>query len=154
MEIEKKYLVKELPSLDNIKYCIIEQAYISSNPTIRIRKSIFEDKTTYILCIKSNGLFKREEYEINISEEEYLNLLNKADSNIIYKKRYFIPLHNNLIAELDIYEGNFRNLVTVEVEFESEEDANSFIPPLWFSDDVTYDKKYKNGYLAYKSLGK
>ena len=39
-------------------------------------------------------------------------------------------------------------MLLVEVEFESVEQANSFVPPEWFGDDVTNDKRYHNSYLS------
>ena len=50
--------------------------------------------------------------------------------------------------ELDIFEGKLSDLVLVEVEFESIEEANSFIAPEWFGEDVTHSGNYQNSYLS------
>ena len=39
-------------------------------------------------------------------------------------------------------------LLIVEVEFNSKELANSFVPPIWFGKEVTMDLKYKNETLS------
>ena len=52
------------------------------------------------------------------------------------------------MAELDVYHGELTGLVTVEVEFSSLEEAESFSPPAWFGEDITEDKRYKNKNLA------
>ncbi|MFR2410921.1 MAG: adenylate cyclase, partial [[Clostridium] symbiosum] len=39
-------------------------------------------------------------------------------------------------------------LVLAEVEFQTEEDANSFIPPSWFTRDVTFSGEYQNSRLS------
>ena len=39
----------------------------------------------------------------------------------------------------------------VEVEFETEEQANAFVPPEWFGKDVTFSGEYQNSQLASKS---
>lgn len=100
MEIEKKYLIKNLPpDLNGFNFKQIEQAYISFEPVIRIRKSDNE----FYLTVKGKGHLAREEFEIKISGDEYCNLLKKTEGLIISKKRYIIPLDNNLRIELDIF---------------------------------------------------
>ena len=39
MEIERKYLIKELPDLSKYEKEVIEQGYLNRNPAVRIRKS-------------------------------------------------------------------------------------------------------------------
>ncbi len=148
-EIERKYLVKELPeNLERYEQAFIEQAYISTKPTIRIRRS----NDDYILTIKGSGDIKKIEHEMFISKEEYVNLFDKVSGHIVKKTRYFIPIHNNLTAELDVYHEYLDGLYTVEVEFDSEEDLNNFTPPSWFGEDVSFDKKYKNTSLSKGAL--
>ena len=68
MEIERKFLIDEIPfALGSYEHHELSQGYISVSPVIRIRKS----DDSYILTVKSGGLLAREEYEINLSEEEY-----------------------------------------------------------------------------------
>ena len=90
----------------------------------------------------------RSEYNLPLGKEGYEHMLNKADGNVITKTRYFIPLDNGLTAELDVFEGMFEGLVFVEVEFESLEQATAFVPPDWFDEDVTNDRRYHNSYLS------
>ena len=91
MEIERKFLTKELPAdLDAYPCLVIEQAYLNTNPTIRIRKQ----DDTYYLTYKGKGLMAREEYNLPLNKEAYHHLLQKADGNIITKKRYLIPVEN------------------------------------------------------------
>ena len=47
-----------------------------------------------------------------------------------------------------IFEGDLAPLMLVEVEFDSEDAANSFSPPDWFGEDVTFSGKYHNSYLS------
>lgn len=90
----------------------------------------------------------RQEYNLPLTKEAYEHLLTKIDGRLIRKKRYLIPLDFELTAELDIFEGSLAPLTLVEVEFQSEEDALSFIPPSWFGEDVTFSGKYHNSSLA------
>jgi len=34
------------------------------------------------------------------------------------------------------------------VEFESVDEATAFVPPEWFDEDVTDDRRYHNSYLS------
>lgn len=145
MEIEKKFLVKVIPSeLDKYTKNEISQAYISTDPTIRIRKS----DTSYTLTIKGKGSIFREEFELGISEGQYKNLTLKAETPFVSKTRYIIPIENNLNAELDIYHLHLEGLYTVEVEFSTISESKTFIPPNWFGKDISDDNRYKNTFLS------
>lgn len=145
MEIEKKYLIT-LPSNEIEKYIHnnIEQGYISTKPVIRIRKK----NDTYYLTYKSSGLMIREEFEEEISSQQYNHLKTKIDYNLITKKRYLIPLDNKLTVELDVFSGKLQGLVLAEVEFDSEDEANNFQPPNWFKEEVTYNSQFQNSNLC------
>jgi adenylate cyclase len=144
MEIERKFLVKDLPEhLDTYPVLTLEQGYLCTDPVLRIRKQ--DEK--YELTYKSKGLLSREEITIPLTKESYEHLLTKIDGNLIRKKRYLIPF-SNLTIELDIFEKPFEDYKTAEVEFSTEKDAYSFCPPSWFGEDVTFDPKYKNNYMS------
>lgn len=152
MEVEKKYLIKTLPeALTRYQKYEIEQAYISHKPTIRVRKKDDE----YILTIKSkrgikeaNGVLVNQETEILLLEEEYLELLKNTKGNIVKKTRYLVPLEDGKMAELDIFKGKLSGLVFAEVEFQSVEEAISFLPPSWFGRDISEDGRYRNTELS------
>jgi len=145
MEIERKYLVKQLPeSLGTYPCRILEQGYLNVKPVVRIRR----DNDKYELTYKSGGLMAREEYNLPLTQEAYEHLLTKIDGRLIQKRRYMFPLSQDLTAELDIFEGHLAPLRLVEVEFQTEAEANSFTPPSWFGEDVTFSGKYHNSYLS------
>lgn len=157
MEIERKYLIEaaEMP-----KHCLsypflqIEQAYLSTDPVVRIRR---EDDSFY-LTYKSRGKMAREEYNLPLNAQSYAHLLTKADGLVLTKKRYLIPAKNAgipaspLTIELDVFEGAYQGLVLAEVEFSSEEEADRFVPPAWFGREVTFTGEYQNSVLAMKEL--
>lgn len=145
MEIERKFIPIDLPEdLNQFEHHKIEQAYLNTAPVIRIRKQDDE----YVLTYKGGGMMAREEYNLPLNKESYYHLLEKADGNVITKTRFYIPIHDGLTAELDIFEGKFAGMLLVEVEFESIEQANNFTPPEWFGEDVTHDKRFHNSYLS------
>lgn len=149
MEIERKFLVSSLPeNLQSYPCRVIEQGYLCTNPVVRVRK----DNDSFYLTYKGKGMMAREEYNLPLTEEAYSHLIGKADGNIITKHRYEIPDGNGYTIELDIFDGVFSGTVLAEVEFASVEDANNYILPDWFSEDVTNNKDYHNSNMSKKRI--
>ena len=149
MEIERKYLVKTLPDhLEQYPCRQIEQGYLNTNPVVRIRRS----NDSYILTYKGKGLMVREEYNLPLNEESFTHLKEKIDGLLIQKRRYLIPFAEKYTIELDVFEGELAPLVLAEVEFETEEEANTFVPPEWFGEDVTFSTKYHNSTLSQRTF--
>ena len=145
MEIERKYLLKELPELKKFEFHKIEQAYLCTGPVVRVRR----EDDSYYMTYKGGGMLAREEYNLPLTAESYEHLKAKADGNVISKTRYLIPLGiEDLVAEVDVFEPPFAPLIMAEVEFKSEEQANTFVAPNWFGEDVTFDGKYHNSYMS------
>ena len=151
MEIERKYLISTPPEdYRSYPYRWIEQAYLCTDPVVRIRR----DDGRYYLTYKSKGLLVREEYNLPLTEDAYFHLLQKADGIVLQKRRYLIPIDGTgLTIELDIFEGQYEGLMLAEVEFPSEEEANAFMPPAWFGEDVTDSGLYQNSRLSEGKLG-
>ena len=148
MEIERKFLIKELPqNLERYDFHLIEQAYLCTEPVIRVRR----EDDNYYMTYKSKGLLAREEYNLPLTKEAYETLKPKAEGNIISKKRILIP-YNQYTIELDIFDAPFAPLILAEVEFPTIDDANAFVMPDWFQEDVTNDCKYHNSNMAMKDI--
>ena len=94
MEIERKFLIKNLPiDINSYPHYDIEQGYILTNPVLRVRKA--NDK--YVFTYKSKGMLSHEEINVPIEREAYDKLLKKNwrkinNENQIQDsfKRYFI----------------------------------------------------------------
>lgn len=150
MEIERKYLVRELPEdLDSYPHTDIEQGYLCTSPTLRIRRM----GDAFILTVKerrhtaTTAIVNREE-EFSLTRDSYERLRAKCDGHIVSKTRYRIPLPGGFTAELDIFHDSHQGLRLVEVEFPSVEAADTFVPPSWFGEDVSSDPRYRNSFLA------
>lgn len=145
MEIERKYLIKELPmDLEHYSKRELEQGYLCTEPVIRIRK----DNDNYELTYKSKGLMVREEHTLPLTKDSYEHLKQKVDGRIISKTRYLIPFDEKLTIELDVFHNDLAPLLLAEVEFPNEELANAFLPPAWFGEDVTFSTQYHNSNLS------
>lgn len=153
MEIERKFTIKKLPdNLSAYPHVKITQAYLCTNPVMRIRKQDNE----YVFTYKGKGLMMREEYNLPLNQEAFEKLLPKAEGHIISKTRYQIPLQGvdaglsedlSLLIELDLFESP-TDLIMAEVEFPDEESAHAFIPPEWFDMDVTDNPAYHNSNMS------
>lgn len=152
MEIERKFTIRKLPEhLEQYDTKQIEQAYLCTEPVIRIRRS----NQDYILTYKSKRGIPQEgrarcheEVELPLTKEAFEHLREKADGNVIVKTRYLIPAEVHRKIELDIFGGCLTGLAFAEMEFESEEEANAYQMPDWFLTDVTFDKRFSNSYLS------
>lgn len=146
MEIERKYLIKKpLEHYEQYPFHQIEQAYLCTDPVVRIRRQDEE----YWLTYKSKGLLSREEYNLPLNAGAYEHLRAKADGTVLTKRRYLIPIvGTELIIELDVFEGKYEGLILAEVEFEDEKSAHEFCPPPWFGRDVTFSGEYQNSRLS------
>lgn len=145
MEIERKFLLNTIPKdLYDYPCHTIEQGYLCTSPVVRIRK----EDNIYYLTYKGKGKMAREEYNLPLTAESYAHLREKIDGRLITKVRYLIPIHDGLTAEVDVFTSPQQGLHLAEVEFESIEAANGFIPPEWFGEDVTEDGRYHNSFMS------
>lgn len=150
LEIERKYLIKNLPdNLSDYECHTLIQGYLNTSPVVRVRK----EDDSYYLTYKGSGLLAHEEYNLPLDEHSFLHLIGKADGNVISKQRYKIPYavsEKMFTIELDVFDAPFAPLVIAEVEFTDENEANAFIAPDWFDKEVTYDPEYHNSNLSKK----
>lgn len=148
IEIERKFLVKDLEVIKNLKGNRITQGYLSTDPERNVRVRI--KGTQAFLTIKgiSNGSgLSRYEWEKEIAIVEAEELLELALPEIIDKTRYEVP-QDQLIWEIDVFHGHNDGLIIAEIELPSEDTA--FTKPSWLGDEVTGDSRYYNSYLSEK----
>lgn len=151
VEIEKKWLInpKTIPfDLSEAVVFQLEQTYINFSPEMRVRK--INDGEQYTFTLKydmtSDGI-KRNEIDIQITQEEYEELVAKQEGNSIQKMRYQLLVDGELVA-IDLFKGDLEGLAYMEIEFLNMEEATAFATPEWVIADVTDDVRYKNGHLA------
>jgi len=152
-EIEKKFLVKSLPeNLEQYPHKDIVQGYLAiteDGTEVRLRKK----GKKYFQTVKSGAGKTRFESEVEITEDQFNTLWEATKGKRVEKTRYEIP-HESGTIELDIYHGDLDGLLSAEMEFSSEKDSNEFVTPIWLSEEVTDDKKYKNQNLALHGVPK
>ena len=146
-EIERKFLVKELPqNLDGFKSKKIMQGYLNiENRDIEVR---FRKKgKRYFQTIKKGNGLNREESEVELTKEQFITFWPLTINHRIVKRRYKIP-YDNYIIELDIYKNKYNGLIACEVEFPNEKEAHDFVPPEWFGIEVTNEFALQNNNVA------
>ena len=151
-EIEKKFLLRQLPSgLGN--GVSIRQGYLSAgDPEVRLRAKGEE----FFATRKGGEGLVRSEVEKEISQEIFDLLWPATQGRVVEKIRYCLAGSDGLVWEIDEYLGQLKGLFTVEVELPDAE-----VQPLMPSviaevlvREVTFDKAYKNKALAVGGLPK
>lgn len=153
LEIEKKYKVKRLPdNLCSFEHKSIEQSYLNKGGApIRLRKFIKDDQIQYVLSKKvrtNEKSFECIEYNIDLPENIYQELLNAKEGRTIIKTRYKIPLTNELNIDLDVFHDFFEGVCVAEIEYESIQQANNYRIPDWLGEELPNSDKLANGYMA------
>ncbi len=146
-EIERKFLVKKLPSgWRSHPHRKIQQGYFQlqrKDIEIRLRRADSE----YFLTIKSGQGQTRQEEEIELTKDRFKRLWPLTAEARVVKTRYQIPFEGKTI-EVDVYTGSHAGLITAEIEFSSSREARSFQFPQWFGPEVTGKLPYTNSFLA------
>ena len=140
-EIERRFTVNKdnIPFNEQTYACEIKQVYVSDNPSTRIREISDLNGIKFYHCVKYKiSDIERVEIEEEISKEDYEAIYNKVSMNPISKKRISIPLKNGNICTVDYFYDIDKYIV--EVEFNSKEEAEDFIVPEWFGEEVTGKK--------------
>ena len=147
VEIERKWDVGGFPEgLPVLFEHRMRQGYISTKPVVRIREEAGSDgKTEYILCVKSSGKLKRTEIEIRVTQNEFAELEAVIGAPLIEKLRRTYALPDGHRLEVSYVDADMPTaFYYAEIEFETEEEALSYVPPAemaaFFSQEVTGQK--------------
>ena len=158
-EIERKFLVdiKDVPfDLSTLAYGDITQGYITSideSFSFRVRQTLNMSSEKVLIdkkhtqTIKSKGSKVRDEYEIELNQEQFSTLWKLCMYNSVHKIRYELPYYHHTL-ELDVYKNEVEGLYTIEVEFDNIKECDMFEAPEWFGEEVTNKDEYKNVNIA------
>jgi CYTH domain-containing protein len=138
-EIERKFLVRkerlpELPQGDEL-----EQGYLSTEPTVRVRLVARPDGTRHAeLTVKGKGLLTRAEFNYPIPPADAEALLRLCSRTLRKVRRK--------LGRWDLDYFRERDLWLAEIELSREDE--SFERPPWLAAEVTEDATYSNSRLA------
>ncbi len=158
LEIERKFLIeypdlKELERLSGGNFSDISQTYLvgekGTSERVRLRTRDGVTVYTHNTKIKLSSM-KRIEFEDEVSEDEYRELLKRADPNCrtIKKVRYCVP-HGGFTFEIDVFPF-WSDKAFMEVEMPSEDTSVDLPNFVKIIREVTDDNRYTNHALAIK----
>lgn len=147
------YRIEESP------YQEIQQGYLKCDDCISRLRAVYEIAadggiygTAFYWTIKGKGQMVRSEFEACLTSDIFHDMLPTHSNVRITKRRYVL---NNRPGckkvELDFFDDWFQEVECIaEVEFETEDEANAYVPEKWMSVEVTNTPGYSNYELAVK----
>jgi CYTH domain-containing protein len=147
LEIERKFRPPGPPPwLSELRSEQIDQGYLAvveGEVEVRVRRR--GDAT--VLTVKRGSGETREEVEIDLDEGQFDALWPLTEGRRVAKSRH-VAEEGGLTFEIDVYEGGLEGMITVEVEFDSQQASREFEPPEWIGREVTDEPAYSNESLA------
>lgn len=155
IEIERRFLVdlntagvKTL--LDHWDQSKIEQGYLGSGTRVRtiIEHDVYDGDTTKTgkITVKiPAGHGTNKEFEYTIPYSDAAEILEHCEFKIS-KTRFYNDIEDDLVIELDVFDGELYGLAIAEIELMSID--QKFSIPSWFGLEVTGIPAYSNYALA------
>ena len=156
-ELERKFLLKQIPNIEYINELNIKQYYLQSKENIvkRIREVITDSAKYYYTEKIYDGLYT-EEKEVLISREEFINFKENAVSSIEKVRKIYYDGNRNW--EIDVFTNI--NLIIAELEFISDSSSldktnkklNEYLIPDFIKNnmvlEITHMKDFSNAALS------
>jgi CYTH domain-containing protein len=133
-EIERKFLVEEMPSLRGIEKEEQERYFIQRSDLLEEglnkKGSRFVYESKFMLSKK-----ERTREKVRISKEEFEKLKEKG-THVLVRDSYILSREKPIIS-IKKYQGIYKGLVLAEVEFDSISEYEAFEPLPWMGVEVT-----------------
>lgn len=157
MEIERKFLVKDINAINEIiskypkKTITQDYLYVDDYTAVRKRKIEENGNTKYVYTVKTMKIgISVNEFEKEITKEEYDALKINVEYITLSKDRYVIPYVDGLKIEVDVFKGVYEGIVFAEIEFKSELQATQIELPKWFDKEMS--QIISNGKMATQNM--
>ena len=146
-EIERKFLVKGDSWRAQAHGKRYRQGYLSTVKERTVRARVAGDQG--FLTIKGITVgASRSEYEYEIPLADANEMLDKlCERPIVEKTRYRLP-QDDIVWEIDEFEGDNRGLIVAEVELKDEH--QTYPKPDWLGEEMTGNPDYFNSNLVKK----
>ena len=167
-EIERKFIIGLdkmsrfgiFESISKMPYMDITQGYLPSNDRqwVRLRQILYTmyDKRVvgeeYTWTIKGSGSVDRPERETAIWKQQFHVMWPLFEDISLHKHRYSLSSSGAKVLHLDIYKNGDSGIVTAEVEFDTLEQCDAYVPEEWFGLEVSKDPEWSNYSLALKRV--
>ena len=133
-EIERKFLIQEMPSLRGRKSSLYERHFLQHGDLVEERIQKCGDVFEYEIKTALSPRERIREREI-ITEAEFKKLKAKA-SKVILRESYLISKKSPRIS-INKYKGEYKDLEFAEVEFDNNEERENFEPLEWMGTEIT-----------------
>lgn len=143
-EIERKFLVRQVPDVSTLEGDPIVQGYLRADPAGSVRIRLTGGGARLTVKGPTRGR-SRAEFEYDIPAEDARQMLELCQGSLVEKVRYRLP-HAGHVWELDVFSGRNEGLVVAEVELE-EESVEPELPD-WLGPEVTGDPRFYNASLS------
>ena len=144
-EIERKFLCEPSDELLGDPGTAIWQGYltIGADSETRLRRA---GDRFWLTTKRGKGLV-RSEWEVELTSAQFDAIWPGTEGLRLTKTRHDVSVGVGECV-VDVYEGRLAGLRVVEVEFDSEAEADAFVPPEWFGAEITGVAQYANQRLA------
>ncbi len=151
IELERTFLAKFIPDgiRDGKEIKDIGIPKSAEHCYVRIRRIGDKIEMTKKVLVDAGDTSKYDESTIYLTEEEF-EPLSKVEGKSLHKIRYLYD-YKGRTAEIDVYQGALKGLVTLDFEFDSEAEKDAFEMPDFCLAEVTFEKFAAGGMLAGKS---
>lgn len=130
-EIERKFLIKDLPNLKDINPIRYERYFLNNDDNDQVRIQKRDNKFELETKVKiSNVEYHKTKKEI--SEKEFLDLSRICTKEIIRESYLILP--NITIKK---YFGDYEGLVRAEIEYDVIEQLENIELPDWVGKEIT-----------------
>jgi adenylate cyclase len=144
-EIERKFLLKSDAWRPQAVGKLYRQGYVFQSTDVTVRVRIVGDQGYLTLKGKAEH-YARPEFEYEIPVEEAQAMLELwCHPRIVEKIRHRVPF-DDLVWEVDEFEGLNQGLVLAEVELSANDQV--FALPDWVGQEVSTEERYYNASLA------
>lgn len=170
LEIERRFVIdrmSDIPVNPDLPFKVrIIQGYLPGSSfdglQARVRYQLArqisgELSATFSLNMKSGHGLTRNEIEIVLTPQQFNHLFRLCD-RYVEKVRWKLGTYYQcgdggllpVVIEINEFTGRHDGLILAEIEFNSEEEANGFSPPIWFGYEVTDNPAYNGFALAHR----
>ena len=145
-EIERKFLLDELPAaIPCKKMDFIRQGYLAVSDTGKVRIRQKDDRFYQTV---TRGLGKnREQLKVSLTQNQFESFWAGTEHSRLEKNRYTYKWKNHII-HVDQFLGPLEGLFTAKISFRDEASARVFKKPSFLADEISFDPRYKNHFLA------
>lgn len=145
-KIVRKFLLNDLPhSLSYQKKQEIRHGYLNTDDGNELR--IRQKGDHFSRTIKKGSKENREKIKSELTQKEFKTYWHDSGKNHLVRTRYQYSWKGYKLI-VNQFHGRLKGLFTAEIEFVNKKEARLFLEPPFFREEISFDPRYKNHFLA------